>query len=59
MDKPKQIEIRRDDETISIRIGRRTVASANHDEHGWAGIELIENMAKEVGIALGLPVVEK
>ncbi len=59
MPKEKKIEIRRDDESVSIRIGTRTVASANHDEHGWAGIELVERMAREVGIALNVPVVEK
>lgn len=39
---------RPDDEHLVIRLGGREVASANHDEHGWDGIELAETVARAI-----------
>lgn len=47
------------DRTTEILIDKRSVASANYDEHGWAGLSLIEDMAKNVAKVLKLKLVEK
>lgn len=44
---------RPDDETIEIRINGDVVASANHDEHGWSGMDAVEATALAVARACG------
>lgn len=37
-----------DDEGIEVYVGVKYIGSANHDEHGWAGIEALESTAKKM-----------
>jgi hypothetical protein len=37
-----------DDETLIISVGGVEVATANHDEHGWSGMELAQRTAEGV-----------
>jgi hypothetical protein len=54
----QQIEIHEpDDETVEIKVNGNVIISANHDEHGWAGMALAINTAGRLGGALGVPVV--
>ena len=47
-----------DDEEESIRVwlGDEEIAYANHDEHGWGGIALLENAVKDIAAALDMEV---
>lgn len=36
------------DETVEIRINGEVVASGNHDDHGWSGMDAIEKTALAV-----------
>lgn len=45
-----------DDEVVSIQVDGAEVASANHDEHGWAGMEAVINTSTAVARALGAEV---
>ncbi|MBF9135171.1 hypothetical protein I0C86_40545 [Plantactinospora sp. S1510] len=42
---------RPDDERIEVYVGDRLVASANHDQHGWSGMEAVEATAVAVADA--------
>lgn len=45
----RELEFRRpDDEHLEVWIDGQEVASASHDGHGWAGMELLEKAATEV-----------
>ncbi|MFG3709496.1 hypothetical protein [Micromonospora sp. NPDC047730] len=44
---------RPDDERIQVHINGQEVASANHDEHGWSGMDAIERTALAVARACG------
>ena len=44
---------RPDDDTLVVLLDGVEVASANHDEHGWSGIDLLEKAALTLGKALG------
>lgn len=49
----QELEIRQpDDEHLEVWIGGREVASANHDAHGWAGMEAVQTTAENVHRAL-------
>ena len=49
----RELEIERpDDETLIVKIGGRLVAGASHDDHGWAGMDLLETTARNVHKAL-------
>lgn len=49
----RELEIRQpDDEHLEVWIGGREVASANHDEHGWSGMEAVQSTAEGVHKAL-------
>lgn len=39
---------RPDDEHLVVKIGDHEVAGANHDEHGWDGIQVVEETARAV-----------
>lgn len=41
------------DEEVTILINGVEVASANHDEHGYAGMDAVVDTATSVGRALG------
>lgn len=54
-----QIQIHRpDDETVEIYVGETEVAYANHDVHGWAGMNAVEETARRIANALGMEVIE-
>lgn len=44
------------DEQVEIRVNGETVADANHDEHGWDGMEAVINTATAIAKAAGMRV---
>jgi len=49
-----RIEILREpDRAVEIVVDGRTIASANHDEHGWSGMDAVEKTAAAVAQAFG------
>lgn len=48
-----------DDEHVSILIGGVEIASANHDEHGWSGMDAVVRAALAVAEAAGLEVEDR
>ncbi len=42
-----------DDEHVEILVNGDVVASANHDEHGWSGMDAVVAAALAVAKALG------
>lgn len=53
------VEIRRPhDEIIDLLIDGREVASANHDDHGWAGMAAFEKLAVTLVRAFGGEITE-
>lgn len=44
---------RPDDERIEVHVNGQVVATANHDEHGWSGMDVVEKTALAVARALG------
>lgn len=46
---------RPDDETVLIRVGEEEIACVNHDVHGWAGMNAVENVVRELADTFGLP----
>lgn len=51
--------VRPDDETVVIEINGEEVASANHDEHGWSGMDAVVKTAVAVAEAAGLDIHEE
>ncbi|WP_045740761.1 hypothetical protein [Actinoplanes rectilineatus] len=47
-----------DDEHLTIEVNGRTVSSANHDEHGWSGMDAVEKTARAIAKAAGVAVEE-
>ncbi|MEV5819238.1 hypothetical protein AB0L22_08695 [Micromonospora haikouensis] len=47
---------RPDDEHIEVHVNGQVVASANHDEHGWDGMDAVEKTALAVARAFGAEV---
>ena len=45
-----------DDEVIEFFVGGKSVGSANHDAHGWDGMELAEKLFMAVAVAVGAEV---
>jgi hypothetical protein len=44
-----ELEIERpDDETLTVKVDGELIAGANHDDHGWAGMDLLETTARNV-----------
>lgn len=53
------VEFRRPhDERIDLYVNGKQVASANHDEHGWAGVDAFEQMAMVLVKAFGGEIAE-
>jgi hypothetical protein len=49
-----QITVRRpDDDHVEILVNGKVVATANHDEHGWSGMDAVVSTACAVARALG------
>ena len=46
-----------DEEQLEIYLGDVQIASVNHDEEGWAGMEAIENVAVKMAEELGLKII--
>lgn len=56
--KPAKVTIARpDDERLIVRVNGREVASANHDEHGWSGMDAVELTAVSIARACGATLV--
>ena len=56
----KTIRISRpDDEQLDIYLGKKHIASANHDEHGWAAMDLLKSTVESFAKELDLKVVEE
>lgn len=49
---------RTDDEHLDIEVNGNVVASANHDEHGWSGMDAVEKTARAIAEAAGISVEE-
>lgn len=47
---------RPDDEHIEVHVNGQVVASADHDEHGWSGMDAVEKTALAVARAFGAEV---
>ena len=41
-----------------VYVDRKKIIAANHDEHGWSGMDAIEQTVRKLGKALGVEVVE-
>ena len=50
---------RPNDEALEVWVGRKLVASANHDEHGWSGVDAVESTAVAIARALGGEVADR
>lgn len=48
----------KDDETTVLSVGEKEVASLNHDEHGFAGMQAAEKMFRKIAFAVGAKVKE-
>lgn len=56
--KPAKVKITRpNDEQLVVRVNGREVASANHDEHGWSGMDAVESTAVAIARACGATLV--
>lgn len=49
---------RPDEEHIEFYVGKKLVGDANHDEHGWSGMEATESLIRKMAKALKIKVVE-
>jgi len=47
-----------DGESLVIRVNEDEVYEVNHDEHGWAGMEAVETVVKEIADTFDIRVVE-
>jgi len=57
----QRIEVRQlDDENCEIVLLRNgeefEIATTNHDEHGWAGMEAVEDAVRRTAAAIGIEV---
>ena len=50
--------IKEDDESVEIWIDGNFIMSANHDEDGWSGMEMLETTARNIAKQLNLNIVE-
>jgi hypothetical protein len=48
--------VRPDDETVEVWVGDELIVEANHDEHGWVGMDVAAEAATGVARALGAEV---
>jgi len=56
---PKQVVIIKGERDICVRVGLTEVMWGNYDEHGWTGMQAIEDTAAAVGRAIGAEVTVK
>jgi hypothetical protein len=49
---------REDEEHVEVLLNGVEVASANHDEDGWGGMEVVVNLVHAIAGVLGIPVEE-
>jgi len=52
------VVLHRPDDEVKVLIiehngERMEIASANHDEHGWAGMSILDDVARELAAYLG------
>lgn len=47
-----------DDETLEVWVDDEMIGSVNHDQHGWAGMEAVETLVKELAFALNLDLID-
>lgn len=50
---------RPNDEAMEVALDGKHIISVNHDEHGWAGMELVRTTIKEISRVLNIPVVDE
>jgi hypothetical protein len=50
---------RRDEDNLVIKLNGKEIASFNHDEDGWAGMESAENLVVTLAERLNIPVERK
>lgn len=48
-----------DEERIAVKINGKTIASFNHDEHGWSGMEAVERVVEQMAKALKMEFARK
>ena len=53
------IETSGDEEQATIRLDGKDIVSTNHDEHGWAGMTLAEDVAVNIAQQMGWTVKRK
>jgi hypothetical protein len=51
--------VRTDDEHLTVEVDGAEVAHANHDEHGWSGMDAVEKTARGIAEAAGLAINEE
>lgn len=47
-----------DDEHLEVFYNLQPVISVNHDQHGWAGMELVKETVKKIADMIGAKVEE-
>lgn len=45
-------------DSVEIHYGNKLIASTNHDDHGWGGMELAEDIVKNIANALDIRIEE-
>lgn len=55
---PKLTLHKPDEEHLTILLDGAEVGSANHDSHGWSGMDAVENLATNLATRLGWDVAE-
>jgi hypothetical protein len=51
--------VEEDDESYAVHVGDKLVATVNHDEHGWSGIDAVRDTAQRIAEAAGLAYVSR
>lgn len=42
-----------DEEQIELFVGEKSIATLNHDEHGWSGMQAAEKLFEKIAKAVG------
>lgn len=53
-----RFEVRHADESFEVRLDGQHVMSANHDEHGWDGMDAVRKVVDNVARIIGAEVVD-
>lgn len=48
-----------DEETLEFYVDDKQVGFANHDEHGWSGMDATKSLVRNMAKALGIKVIYK